>query len=101
MMVQSIKIVSFRKNKGEAVMNLSLKSRFYTNLGSLVILIMLSASITGCNLPMVSSGTQPPQVSIQNATATRDPATGLPIVIVDYTVKYPSDLYAQTLPGIP
>lgn len=82
-------------------MNPSLKSRFYTNLGSLVILIVLSASLSGCNLPLVSSGTQPPQVSIQNATASRDPATGLPIVTVDYTVKYPSDLYSQTLPSIP
>lgn len=89
------------KNKGEAAMNPSLKSRFYTNLGSFVILIMLSASIIGCNMPMSSSGTQPPQVSIQNATATRDAATGLPIVTVDYTVKYPSDLYSQTLPSIP
>jgi hypothetical protein len=82
-------------------MNPSLKSRFYRNLGSSVILIVLSASISGCNLPMVSGGIQPPQISIQNATASRDPATGLPFVIVDYTVKYPSDLYAQTLPNVP
>ncbi|MDQ2692165.1 MAG: hypothetical protein M3Y68_09055 [Chloroflexota bacterium] len=82
-------------------MNPSLKSRFCTNLGSIVIWIVLSASILGCNRPTVSSGTQPPQVSIQNATATRDPATGLPIVTVDYTVKYPSDMYAQTLPSTP
>ena len=82
-------------------MNPSLKSRVYTNLGSFVILIVLSASINACNLPTVSGGTQPPQVSIQNAMASRDPATGLPIVSVDYTVKYPSDLYAQTLPSIP
>lgn len=82
-------------------MNPSLKSRFYRNLGSFVILIVLSTSINGCNLPTTSGGTNPPQVSIQNATASRDPATGLPIVTVDYTVKYPSDLYAQTLPSIP
>src|SRR5690349_8935912 len=82
-------------------MNPSLKSRFYRNLGNFVILIVLSASLSGCNLPTVSAGTQPPQVSIQNATASRDPVTALPFITVDYTVKYPSDLYAQTLPGVP
>lgn len=79
----------------------NLKSRLYGKLGSFVMLIVLSVSISGCNLPMASAGTNPPQVSIQNATASRDPATGLPFVMVDYTVKYPSDLYAQTLPSVP
>jgi hypothetical protein len=82
-------------------MNPSLKSRCYRKLGNFVILIVLSAGINACNLPTTSAGTQPPQVSIQNATASRDPATGQPTVSVDYTVKYPSDLYAQTLPSIP
>ena len=83
-------------------MNPNLKFRFCRNLVSFVILIVLSViSISGCNLPMASRGTKPPQVSIQNAIAGRDPATGVPFVIVDYTVQYPSDLYAQTLPNIP
>ena len=82
-------------------MNPSLTSRFYRNLGSFLMLILLSASLSGCNLPTASSGTKPPQVSIQNATASRDPATGLPFVTLDYTVTYPSDLYAQTLPTVP
>ena len=82
-------------------MNPSLKSRLYSKLGSFLILIVLSASLTGCNLPTASTGTQSPQLSIQNAAASRDPATGLPFVTVEYTVKYPSDLYAQTLPGVP
>lgn len=62
----------------------------------LALLLILSA----CNLPTGSRGTQGPQLTIQNASASRD-AAGLPIITVDYTVTYPSDLYAQTLPGVP
>ncbi|SEF04103.1 hypothetical protein SAMN05444161_9023 [Rhizobiales bacterium GAS191] len=47
-----------------------------------------------------SSGTDPPKVTIENAKASRDSA-GLPVITLNYTVKYPSDLYAQTLSGVP
>lgn len=46
--------------------------------------------------PLSSSGTEAPVVTIQNALASRDATTGLPNVSLEYSVTYPSDLFAQT-----
>ena len=83
--------------------NLDLRSRGHSPIGKLssfAIVIVVTGSIIGCN-PFSSSGTGSPQVTIQNVNASRDQVTGLPVVTIDYTVKYPSDLYAQTLVSVP
>lgn len=69
------------------------------NLCKLALLLLLGVSLTGC--PWSSAGTDAPQVTIQNAKASRDKVTDLPVITLDYTVKYPSDLYAQTLSNVP
>lgn len=73
---------------------------FCDALSRIVLIVILIVGATGCPL-FTSAGTEGPQVSIQNVKAARDPASDLPIVTVDYTVKYPSDLYAQTISGVP
>ena len=83
--------------------NLDLRSRGHSQIGKLIsfaILLVVIGSIIGCN-PLSSSGTEGPQITIQNVNAYRDQVTQLPVVTMDYTVKYPSDLYAQTLPSVP
>lgn len=69
---------------------------------ALVIVLCFSASAFRCNLnPFSSESTEGPKITIQNATVSRDEVTDLPLVTVDYTVKYPSDLYIQTMTGTP
>ncbi|KKM20498.1 hypothetical protein LCGC14_1644910, partial [marine sediment metagenome] len=83
--------------------NLDLRSRGHSQIGKLssfAIVIVVIGSIIGCN-PLSSSGTRGPQITIQNVNAYRDQMTQFPVVTMDYTVKYPSDLYAQTLVSVP
>lgn len=66
---------------------------------ALVAVLFLSASAFRCGLG--GDGVEPPQVNIENARASRDTVTDLPVVTVDYTLKYPNDVYPQTMPGPP
>jgi len=66
----------------------------------LLLVLILGLTLTGSKCT-TSSGTEGPQITIQNARAIRDEVTDLPVITVDYTVKYPSDLYPQTLNGVP
>ncbi len=68
---------------------------------ALVVSLLVLSSLAACSAsPLTSAGTDGPQLTISNAVATRSSA-GLPVITVDYAVKYPSDLYAQTLDRIP
>jgi hypothetical protein len=80
-------------------MNRNLSPRSYSLICKTLGLAILIGSLIGCN--PLSVGTSDPSVTIANAAASRDPGTGLPVVVVDYTVKYPNGAYAQTLPSVP
>jgi len=96
-------------NKGKATeraanMNRNFKFRSNTLVGNLnrialILVLFMSASAFRCGLG--GDGVEPPQVNIENARASRDPVTDLPVVTVDYTVKYPNDVYTQTMPAPP
>lgn len=66
---------------------------------ALVAVLFLSASAFRCGLG--GDGVEPPKVNIENARASRDTVTDLPVVTVDFTLKYPNEVYPQTMPGPP
>ncbi len=68
---------------------------------ALVVSLLVLSSLAACSAsPLTSAGTDGPQVTISNAVASRN-SSGLPVITVGYSVKYPSDLYAQTLNSVP
>lgn len=64
------------------------------------VVLILSAGAFRCSL-LGGDGVEPPKVNIENARASRDTVTDLPVVTVDFTLKYPNEVYPQTMPGPP
>lgn len=71
------------------------------NLNRIALVIVLSLTVSAFRCGLGGDGVEPPQANIENARASRDPVTDLPVVTVDYTVKYPNEVYPQTMPGPP